>query len=145
MGVHDRVELQAEVEAERQRVFQLVSTPDGLSTWTDGAELDARVGGPLRLRLREAVGEGSVLALDPPQHISFAWTWEGEPEHRTILAFDAIDHGSRTHLTLRHVGLRDRRELEVHEALWRHWFDRLVDVAGGRTDPRLPVETLAES
>jgi uncharacterized protein YndB with AHSA1/START domain len=144
VGVHDRVELQAEVEGERAGVFDLVATERGLSTWTDGAELEPRVGGAVRVRLRDAVGEGTVLALDPPQHISFAWHWEGEPGMRTVLAFDAIDHGKRTHLTLRHVGLRDQGELQLHEALWRHWFDRLAERAGGRTDP-LAVEVLAES
>jgi uncharacterized protein YndB with AHSA1/START domain len=146
MGIHDRVELQAEVEAPREAVFRLVATTDGLAQWADEAELEARVGGALRLRLRDAVGLGTLVALDPPQHISFAWRWEDEPAmEQTVLAFDAIAHGDRTHLTLRHVGLRDPRRRDLHEELWRHWFGRLVEAAGRRTDPAAPVGALADS
>lgn len=146
MGIHDRVELQAEIEAPREAVFRLVATPEGLAEWTDEAELEPRVGGALRLRLRDALATGTVMALDPPQHISFAWRWEDEPApEQTVLAFDAIAHGDRTHLTLRHVGLRDPRRRDLHEELWRHWFGRLIEAAGRRTDPAAPVGSLADS
>lgn len=146
MGIHDRVELQAEVEAAREAVFRLVATQAGLAEWTDEAELEPQVGGALRLRLRDALATGTVVALDPPQHISFAWTWDDEPaREQTVLAFDAIAHGDRTHLTLRHVGLRDARRRDLHEELWRHWFARLIEAAGRRTDPAAPVGSLADS
>ena len=62
--------------------------------------------GLVRLRLRDATAVGKVLAIDPPQHISFTWDWEAEPLGQvSVVAFDAIDHGARTHVTLRHVGL----------------------------------------
>jgi uncharacterized protein YndB with AHSA1/START domain len=146
VGIHDRVELQAEVEAPREAVFRLVATPEGLAEWADEAELEARVGGALRLGLRDGVGLGTVVALDPPQHISFAWRWKDEPAmDQTVLAFDAIAHGDRTHLTLRHVGLREPRRRDLHEELWRHWFARLIEAAGRRTDPAAPVGSLADS
>lgn len=130
MGLHDRIELQAEVEAPREAVFPLVSTPEGLARWTDEATLDPRVGGEVRLRLREAVATGTILSLRPPQHISWSFDWEGAPLGvQTVLAFDAIDHGRRTHLTLRHVGLREPRQRALHEELWRYWFDRLCMAA----------------
>jgi hypothetical protein len=43
-----------------------------------------------------------------------------------VVAFDAIDHGARTHLTLRHVGLRTRAERDLHMELWRHWLARFA-------------------
>ena len=35
-----RVELQAEVDGQREGLFPLVSTADGLATWMDAATLD---------------------------------------------------------------------------------------------------------
>ena len=100
-----RVEHQAEVPGRREELFKLVSTSEGLSRWLDGADLTAAVGGTVRLELREAVAVGVVLAIDPPQHISWTWDWEGEPlRAHTVVAFDLIDHAARTHLTIRHVG-----------------------------------------
>ncbi len=125
-----RIELQAEVDGRRADLFPLVSTADGMAHWLDGAEIAATPGTPVRLRLREAVAVGTVLAVDSPQHLSIAWDWEGEPLGcPSVVAFDLIDHGSRTHLTLRHIGFPGRASTELHTALWRYWFERLVTAA----------------
>ncbi len=123
-----RVELQAELGLERGRVFPFLATASGLGSWLDEAELEARPGAAVRLRLRDAVAEGKVLAVDPPQHISFSWDYPVEPLGvPSVVAFDVIAHGPRSHVTLRHVGFRSTRQLELHEALWRHWFARFHD------------------
>ena len=125
-----RVELQAEVAAARTDVFALFATSDGLRRWLDEAEMEPRAGAPVRFRLRDAIAVGEVVALDPPQHISWSWDWDGSPLGvPTVVALDAIDHGDRTHVTLRHVGFRSRAQYELHEALWRYWFGRLRDAA----------------
>jgi len=124
----DRVELQTEVDVPRRLVFPLVATADGLRHWLDSAELDARVGGELRATMRDAQAVGKVLALDPPQHISFQWDWaDASLGAASVVAIDAIDHGARTHVTLRHVGLPSRQEVVLHEQLWRYWMSRFED------------------
>jgi uncharacterized protein YndB with AHSA1/START domain len=126
--VNDRVELQTEVDAPRHLVFPLFATTDGLSLWLDSASLDARVGGELRATLRDAQAVGRVVALDPPQHISFAWDWVARPLGGTsVVAFDAIDHGARTWVTLRHVGLPSAAQVRLHEDVWRYWLTRFVE------------------
>ena len=134
-----RIELQAEVDGHRADLFALVSSPEGMCRWLDGAQILAKPGSPVRLQLRDAVAVGTVLAVDAPQHLSIAWDWEGEPLGcPSVLAFDLIDHGSRTHLTLRHIGFPGRASTELHAALWRYWFERLVTAARA-----LPVATPA--
>lgn len=131
----DRVELQTEVDARRVDVFGLLSTPDGLRRWLDGAEIEPQVGGSVRLLLREAEAHGTVLAFDPPQHIGFTFDWVDEPLGRaSVVAFDVIDHGARAHVTLRHVGLPTRALVELHEHLWRHWLRRFEDAARTLTE-----------
>lgn len=122
----ERVELQAEVHAPREKVFALLATAEGLRRWLDEAELEPRVGGSIGLRLRDARAGGQVLALDPPQHISFTWNWVTAPLGvPTVVAFDAIDHGpALTHVTMRHVGLPAGEQLELHREMWRHWLKR---------------------
>lgn len=123
----ERVELQVEVDAPRSVVFPLFATAEGLRSWLDEADLAPSVGGAVRLRLRDGTGWGEVLAHDPPQHISFTWQWEGQPtRHPSVIAFDAIDHGARTHVTLRHVGLATLAEVELHREMWRHWLARFA-------------------
>jgi len=137
----DRVELQTEVVAPRELVFPLLATADGLSLWLDEAELDPRVGGDVRLRLRDAVAVGRVVAFDPPQHISFSWEWLDQPGLPvSLVAIDAIDHGERTHVTLRHVGLPSHAQVELHDQMWRHWLGRFDEAV--RALPR-NAETVA--
>jgi uncharacterized protein YndB with AHSA1/START domain len=125
-----RVEHQGEVDGERTEHFALVATEAGLRRWLDGAEFEPRPGGRVRFVLRDAVAVGRVLAIDPPQHVSVSWDWEDEPlGYATVVAFDLIDHGRRTHLTVRHVGFRGGAQAELHDALWRTWFGRLLAAA----------------
>jgi uncharacterized protein YndB with AHSA1/START domain len=137
MGVGKRVELQAEVDVPRADLWALVATAEGLQRWLDDAQLRPGRGGEVRLTLGDAVGAGRVLALDPPQHISWSWDWVHHPLRApSVVAFDLIDHGGRTHVTLRHAGLRSA-DVELHDLVWRHWFGRLV--AAARTGASAPA------
>lgn len=125
-----RVELQGEVAAPRDAVWPLIATPDGLRRWLDGAELDGRRGGAVRLRLHDATAVGTIVSWSPPLHWSMTWDWEGAPlGTRSVVAFDLASHGPRTHLTLRHVGIPPGGPGADHDALWRHWFARLLAAA----------------
>jgi uncharacterized protein YndB with AHSA1/START domain len=133
--VTDRVELQLEVDADRDGVFALFATEAGLRRWLDAADLEPRVGGALRVQMRDASATGKVLAIDAPQHISYTWEWAGAHNAAPmVVAFDAIDHGARTHVTLRHIGLRSRADLDLHNELWRYWLERFAQ-AVQRTTP----------
>ena len=126
----DRVELQAEVDAVRDDVFPLLATAEGLARWMDAAEVEPRVGGAVRFGLRDGVASGQILSLQPPQHISFTWDWEGRSLGRaSVVAFDAIDHGDRTHVTFRHVGLPSSEQVDLHNEMWRYWMHRFVEAA----------------
>jgi hypothetical protein len=43
-------------------------------------------------------------------------------------------------MTLRHVGFRSRAQLELHDALWRYWFGRLVDAT--EVEPEVATEII---
>jgi uncharacterized protein YndB with AHSA1/START domain len=78
--------------------------------------------------LRDAQAVGRVIALDPPQHISFAWDWVARPlGSNSVVAFDVIDHGTRTWVTLRHVGLPSPQQVALHEEMWRYWLKRFEE------------------
>ena len=122
--MNDRVELQTEVDAARELVYPLLASAEGLAKWLDEASIEPTLGGVVRLRLRDAVAVGKVLSVGPIQHISFSWDWEAQPLGQlSVVAFDAIDHGARTHVTIRHVGL-PRAQVELHEEMWRYWLAR---------------------
>jgi len=39
----------------------------------------------------------------------------------------AIDHGARTWVTLRHVGLPSEAQVLLHEEMWRYWLARFTE------------------
>ena len=58
------------------------------------------------------------------------WTGVGTAKAHSTKEFnDVIDHGKRSHVTLRHVGFRTAAQLELHEAVWAYWFERLRKAA----------------
>lgn len=125
-----RVELQAEVDVPRQALYGLVATADGLASWLEEVEFRPEVGAAIRFRMREAEAVGEVVAVDPPQHVSWSLDWPEEPIGTlSVVAFDLVDHGRRTHITVRQVGFRTRAQRDLHEELWRYWFARLLDAA----------------
>ncbi len=125
-----RVELQAEVDVPRNALYDLVATSEGLASWLDEVEFRPEVGAPVRFRMREAQAVGEVVAVDPPQHVSWSLDWpEGPIGTLSVVAFDLVDHGRRTHITVRQVGFRTRAQRDLHEELWRYWFARLLEAA----------------
>ena len=131
----DRVELQTEVDAPRRLVFPMFATAEGLRLWLDAADLEPRVGGALRVRMREAEAVGTVVALDPPQHISYQWDWlDASLGAPSVVAFDAIDHGARTWVTVRQVGLPTPEQVRIHDEMWRHWLLRFEEACRALPD-----------
>ena len=125
-----RVELQAEVDVPRKALYGMVATSEGLAAWLDEVDFRPEVGAPVRFRMRDAQATGEVLAVDPPQHVSWSLDWPEEPIGTlSVVAFDLVDHGRRTHITLRQVGFRTRAQRDLHEELWRYWFARLLEAA----------------
>src|SRR5215218_10215894 len=96
--------------APAQKVFEAWTSAEVLRRWwhaehsweTPIAELDARVGGAIRLVMRnpadgsEYAGRGYYTVFDPPRRLAFSWTWESEAGRRQLVEVELIDHGERT-------------------------------------------------
>lgn len=128
-----RVELQAEVDVPRKALYGLIATAEGLAAWLEEVDFRPEVGASISYLMRDAQATGEVLAVNAPQHISWSLDWPDEPIGTlSVVAFDLVDHGHRTHITVRQVGFRTRAQRELHEELWRYWFARLLEAARRR-------------
>ena len=65
MDVPDEVRKQLDIEAPIQRVWDALTTPEGLLAWfpTEGARIDLRPGGTLSLVWADDADEGVVDAV----------------------------------------------------------------------------------
>jgi uncharacterized protein YndB with AHSA1/START domain len=97
--------------------------PAGAGWETPVAEVDARVGGRLRLVMRDPDGagfggEGRYVTLDRPHRLAFTWRWDsaelGRHEQLVEVTFTADGDGGTT-VVLTNTGLTGREEQEHRE------------------------------
>jgi uncharacterized protein YndB with AHSA1/START domain len=130
-----------EIEAPRERIFELFTTPEELvKWWPDAASFEAREGGSLELRF-EGRGEvaGTITRFDPPNGLGFTWMRAVAPEIVTHVDIELTElDGGGTRVELKHTGWEAVPEDQVaewrgiHEAGWRHFLGCLRKLAEGR-------------
>ena len=138
--------LERTFSAPAQEVFEAWISPDLLRRWwpagpdweTPVAEVDARVGGKLRLVMRNPSGEefaggGEYIEISPPKRVVFTWTWDGHQGHRgsqlVEVELEEQDDGTTT-LVLTNRGLDDEESQRSHREGWELSFDNLDLVLG---------------
>jgi uncharacterized protein YndB with AHSA1/START domain len=125
-------------DAAVERVFAAWTNPEVLRRWwhaeheweTPVAEVDARIGGGIRLVMRnpadgaEYGGRGTYTVIDPPQRLAFTWTWDSDPSATQLVELEFVDHGERTTVVMTHTGLPDAETDEYRDG-WQNSFDNL--------------------
>lgn len=111
-------------DARIDRVWAMLTTPDGLERWLSPANLDLRVGGQIDLDFgEEGLAGGAITDLQPPVVLEYHWQFPGEPD--SIIRFELEDLGSQTRLRLHH------RLLPLDQAIgygagWHAHLDQLA-------------------
>ena len=125
---------QAHIEA----VFDAWTSEEVIRRWwhvelgweTAAAEVDLRVGGAVRVVMRdpdkdvEYGGGGAYTEIDRPSRLAFTWIWDGDTRRTLIqLDFEETDGITTVHFT--HSGLWDEEAVRSHEYGWGKVFDNL--------------------
>jgi uncharacterized protein YndB with AHSA1/START domain len=107
--------------------------PPGADWETPVAEVDLRVGGELRLVMRDPNGEefgggGEYREITPPTRLVFTWAWDradaGQETQLVEVDFTERSDGTTT-VVLTNRGLRDEASRESHRDGWEGSFDNL--------------------
>ena len=131
-------------DAPARKVFEAWTSAEVMRRWwhaeheweTPIAEVDVRVGGAIRLVMRNPVdgteyaGRGEYTHLDAPCRLAFTWAWENEPSARQLVEVEFIDHGDRTTVVLTNTGL-PAGETEDYRDGWEKSFDNLAVALAG--------------
>ena len=132
------------LDAPRELVFAAWADPAQAAQWwgpkgftTISAEMDVRVGGAWRRRMRspegsEHVSRGVYREIVRPERLIFTFSWEqgGASGHgpETVVALTFVDLGDgRTELTLRQEGFATVEGRDDHNRGWSGALDRLAD------------------
>ena len=140
----DSVRLERTIAAQRETVFDAWLTADVLKRWwpagsdweTPIAQVDARVGGKLRLVMRSPDGEefggtGEFTEIERPERLVYSWTWDGHGAHQgtNLVEVEFRDAGDGTTLVvLTNRGLPDEEAKRAHREGWQASLDNLERV-----------------
>jgi uncharacterized protein YndB with AHSA1/START domain len=138
MSAKTTLRMKRTYEAPVQRVFDAWTSEEVLRRWfhasrdweTSGAEVDLRVGGAIRVVMRDPAedaeygGGGHYTEVDPPNRLAFTWIWDREP-HETLIEIDFEEDDGVTTVRFTHNGLLDEEALRSHEGGWSRCFDNL--------------------
>jgi uncharacterized protein YndB with AHSA1/START domain len=131
--------------APARAVFDAWTSADVLRRWfhaerdweTSEAEVDLRVGGAVRVVMRdpkadaEYGGGGRYTEIDPPRRLAFTWLWDDETT-RMLIEIDFVEADGGTVVRFTHSGLWDEEAVRSHEGGWNRAFDNLADALAGR-------------
>ena len=134
-------------QAPAERVFDAWTSEEVMRRWFYGepdwetpvAEVDLRIGGAVRVVMRdpvtgkEAGGGGSYTEIDRPTRLAFTWAWDDDEERETLIEIEFEEVEGATTVRFTHSNLRDVQSAREHEGGWTTCFDNLertLEVAG---------------
>ena len=123
----------------RAQMFELWTQPEHMRQWffprgmtMEVHETDVRVGGRLRITMRDEEGApheltGEYRELVPNERIVFTHQWGDQPDQSTVVTALFTDEAGQTRVTLHHGVFASNDSREQHDAGWRSTFDNLAD------------------
>jgi uncharacterized protein YndB with AHSA1/START domain len=125
--------------APAQAVFEAWTSLKVLTRWwhpgadwsTPTAEVDLRVGGRVRVVMRDPDGEdhgggGEYTEVAPPDRLAFTWIWDDDPPgQRALIELEFTEHHGETTVVLTHSGLRSIESRDGHQDGWQKALDNL--------------------
>jgi uncharacterized protein YndB with AHSA1/START domain len=131
--------MQRTFQAPAEAVFDAWTSEEVLRRWwhtergyeTSAAEVDLRVGGAVRVVMRdperdvEYGGGGHYTEIDPPHRLAFTWLWDGETR-RTLIEIDFEETDGATTVRFVHSALWDEEAVRGHEDGWSKLFANLA-------------------
>ncbi len=134
------LEKEVRIAARPETVFQYLVDPQRMMMWMGvEATLDPRPGGVYRVNVTGSeFASGEFVEVVPHSRVVYTWGWEGDgsvvPPGSSTVEIDLTSDGDGTVLRIRHSGLPDKEQRDLHSMGWEHYFERLKAVSEGR-DP----------
>lgn len=123
-GLHHSLERSIVIEATPEIVFAyFTDSTRWAAWWGNGSSIDARPGGPMRIRYPDGTEvAGDVLEIRPPDHIAFTYGYVNGtpvPSRSTRVTIDLERRGRGTRLRLVHL-FGDAAVRDQHIQGWRY-------------------------
>jgi uncharacterized protein YndB with AHSA1/START domain len=127
-------------DAPAEEVFDAWTSEEVLRRWfhadpeweTPTAEVDLRVGGRLRLVMRDPKADedhgasGEYTVVDPPRRLAFTWTWDDQQ----LIELEFTERDGATTVRMTSHGISSEERVESHREGWGICFDNLDRLLG---------------
>lgn len=128
-------------DAPAEAVFEAWTSEEVLRRWfhvnpdweTPTAEVDVRVGGNLRVVMRdpsdgaEYGARGSYTIVEPPSRLAMTWVWDDDPENPQMIELEFSEQEGRTTVVMINSEIPTEGRHASQEDGWKRCFDRLDD------------------
>jgi uncharacterized protein YndB with AHSA1/START domain len=125
-------------DASAEQVFDAWTSEEVLRRWfhsvqgwdTPIAEVDLRVGGRIRLAMREPDGTehsmgGEFTQIDRPRRLAMTWTFDDWPEKQQMVELEFTEHDARTTVVLINSGIATEQQRDSQQGGWKGCLDSL--------------------
>jgi uncharacterized protein YndB with AHSA1/START domain len=132
------VRIERTFEAPAADVFDAWTSPEVLRRWfhsgpdwsTPTAEVDLRVGGKVRVAMREPDGTehamgGEYTEIDRPHRLAMTWTFDDWPQKQQLVELDFTEHDGRTTVVLINSGIDTEEHRDEQDHGWQDCLDQL--------------------
>jgi uncharacterized protein YndB with AHSA1/START domain len=126
-------------DAPVERVFDAWTSEEVLRRWLHGmpgwqtptAEVDLRVGGAIRIVMRDPVGRaesgatGEYTVVDPPRRLVFTWVWDDQPDLPQLIELEFSERDGTTTVRMTNSSIPSDERVESQDRGWNVCFDNL--------------------
>jgi uncharacterized protein YndB with AHSA1/START domain len=132
-------------DAPVERVFEAWTSEEVLRRWLHGmpgwetptAEVDLRVGGRIRIVMRdptdgtEAGATGEYRVVEPTRRLVFTWVWDDQPDKPQLIELEFSERDGRTTVLMTNSAIPTDDRLESQERGWQFCYDNLEGLLRG--------------
>jgi uncharacterized protein YndB with AHSA1/START domain len=132
-------------DAPLERVFEAWTSEEVLRRWLNGmpgwetpvAEVDLRVGGRIRIVMRDPAGTdetgatGEYTVVEPPHRLVFTWVWDDQPNKPQLIELEFTEREAGTTVLLTNSSIPTEERWESQQRGWHACYDNLERVLGG--------------
>jgi uncharacterized protein YndB with AHSA1/START domain len=138
------VRIERTFDAPAEEVFDAWTSPEVIGRWfrpMEGwreadAEVDLRVGGRIRVVMRDPDGEpvgagGEYTLIERPHRLAFTWTFDDAPSNQQMIEMEFTERDGVTTVLFVNSDITEERR-EAQDEGWRTCFDEIGRVLASR-------------
>jgi uncharacterized protein YndB with AHSA1/START domain len=139
------VRIERTFEATAEDVFDAWTNPEVIRRWfipqegwqEASAEVDLRVGGRIRVVMRDPDGEpvragGQYTLIERPNKLAFTWIFDDDPSNEQMIELEFTERDGATTVTFVNSDISEAERRDAQDEGWSACFDEMARVLASK-------------